>query len=87
KYFAQASGFTASKYDPDEWARVFKASGATYAVLTTKHHDGMALWNTEANDFSVVKQTPAGRDLIGPYVDALRKHGIKVGLYFSHLDW
>ena len=87
KYMAQLDGFTASKYDPEAWADLFERAGARYAVLTTKHHDGIALWDTDANDLSVVKKTPAGRDLIGPYVEALRHHGLKVGFYFSHLDW
>jgi alpha-L-fucosidase len=86
-YMAQLDGFTASNYDPQAWADLFKRSGAQYAVLTTKHHDGVALWDTQQNDLSVVKKTPAGRDLIGPYADALREQGIKVGFYFSHLDW
>lgn len=86
-YMSQLDGFTASKYDPKEWAEIFAASGARYAVLTTKHHDGVALWDTQANDLSVVKKTPAGRDLIGPYVEAMREKGLKVGFYFSHLDW
>lgn len=87
EYFAQASGFTASKYDAEDWAALFKASGAQYAVLTTKHHDGVALWDTQAGSISTVKSTPAGRDLITPYVEALRHHGLRVGFYFSHLDW
>ena len=86
-YMAQRDGFTAAKYDPAEWARLFSEAGACYAVLTTKHHDGMALWDTAVSDLSTVKATPAGRDLVAPYCDALRKKGIKVGLYFSHLDW
>jgi alpha-L-fucosidase len=87
KYLAQSAGFTASAYDPDEWARLFARAGARYAVLTAKHHDGVALWDTAQNDLSVVKRTPAGRDLVGPYVEALRRQDLKVGLYFSHLDW
>lgn len=86
-YMKQLDGFTASKYDPEVWADLFERAGAKYAVLTTKHHDGVALWDTKANDLSVVKKTPAGRDLITPYVEALRHHGLKVGFYFSHLDW
>jgi alpha-L-fucosidase len=86
-YMAQLEGFTAAKYDPDAWARLFKEAGADYAVLTTKHHDGVALWDTQANDLSVVKKSPAGRDLVGPFVKALRKQNLKVGLYYSHLDW
>ncbi|WP_327093267.1 alpha-L-fucosidase [Nonomuraea sp. NBC_01738] len=87
EYMAQADGFTAARFDADEWGRVFAASGARYAVLTTKHHDGMALWDTAQGDLSVVKRTPAGRDLVTEYTEAMRRHGLKVGLYFSHLDW
>jgi alpha-L-fucosidase len=83
----QLDGFTAKNYDPQKWAALFKEAGAGYAVLTTKHHDGVALWDTRLSDLSVVKKTPASRDLIGPYCDALRSAGLKVGLYFSHLDW
>lgn len=87
RYMAQLDGFTAAKYDPEAWADLFKRVGAKYAVLTTKHHDGVALWDTQANDLSVVKRTPAGRDLVRPYVEALRHHHLKVGFYYSHLDW
>ena len=87
EYMNQAERFTARNYNPEKWAILFKEAGARYAVLTTKHHDGMALWDTKMSDLNVVKKTPAGRDLVGPYCDALRKHGLKVGLYFSHLDW
>jgi len=87
EYMEQLPGFTAAKYDPESWAELFEKVGAKYAVLTTKHHDGVALWDTKANDLSVVQKTPAGRDLITPYVEALRRHNLKVGFYFSHLDW
>jgi len=86
-YMKQCAGFSAENYDPQEWAALFKRAGAQYAVLTTKHHDGVALWDTQQNDLSVVKQTPAARDLIAPYVEALRQHDLKVGFYYSHLDW
>ncbi|MGB8354800.1 MAG: alpha-L-fucosidase [Chthoniobacteraceae bacterium] len=86
-YMAQASTFTASQYDPQAWAALFEEAGAKYAVLTTKHHDGFALWPTKFNKLNSVEGAPAGRDLVGPYCEALRAHGLKVGLYFSHLDW
>lgn len=86
-YMKQLSGFTASKYNPENWAKLIKDSGAKYAVLTTKHHDGVALWDTKCNDMDVVGQTPAKRDLVKPYTEALRKEGLKVGYYFSLLDW
>ncbi|MFN8211683.1 MAG: alpha-L-fucosidase [Bacteroidales bacterium] len=87
EYMKQLSGFTASKYNPAEWASLIKESGARYAVLTSKHHDGVALWDTKAGDLNVVKKTPAGRDLVTPFCNELRKNGIKVGLYYSLLDW
>ena len=85
-YMKQAKGFTASHYDPQAWADLIKASGARYAVLTSKHHDGMALWDTKQG-LNVVKDTPARRDLVAPFVTALRKDDLKVGLYFSLIDW
>jgi len=86
-YMKQADSFTAKNYNPEAWAELFKEAGARYAVLTTKHHDGMALWDTKAGDLSVVKKTPAGRDLVKPFAAAMRKNGLKVGFYFSWLDW
>jgi alpha-L-fucosidase len=86
-YMKQLDGFTAKNYDPRAWAELFRKAGAQYAVLTSKHHDGVALWPTEQSELSVAKKTPAGRDLIGPYCEALREQGLRVGLYFSHLDW
>jgi alpha-L-fucosidase len=86
-YMAQATTFTAANYDPDAWAKLFADAGAKYAVLTTKHHDGFALWDTAWNKLNAKDGSPAGRDLIGPYCEALRKHGLKVGLYYSHSDW
>ncbi len=85
-YMKQAKGFTSSHYDPQAWADLIKASGAKYAVLTSKHHDGMALWDTKQG-LNVVKDTPAHRDLVAPFVKALRKDHLKVGLYFSLIDW
>ncbi|MER5895115.1 alpha-L-fucosidase [Streptomyces sp. NPDC001876] len=87
QYMKQLDGFTASDYDPKAWAEVFAKAGAKYAVLTARHHDGVALWNTGQGDLNVVKHTPAGRDLIAGYAEALREQGLKVGLYYSHSDW
>lgn len=87
QYMKQLDGFTASNYKPAEWARLIRESGARYAVLTTKHHDGVALWDTQMSDLNVVDRTPAGRDLVTPFCEALRKEGVKLGLYYSLLDW
>ncbi len=86
-YMSQLKGFTGSNYDPQAWAELIKYSGARYAVITTKHHDGVALWNTKASDLNVVKKTPFKKDAIAPFFAALRKDDIKCGAYFSLLDW
>ena len=86
-YMKQADGFTASKFNADEWAKLFKEAGAKYAVLTSKHHDGVALFDTKESELSVINKTPAGRDLIKEYTAAMQKVGIKTGIYFSLIDW
>jgi alpha-L-fucosidase len=86
-YMKQLDGFTAAKYDPEKWVELIKESGARYAVLTSKHHDGVALWDTELSNLNTVDATPARRDLVKPFVKELRKAGLKVGLYYSLLDW
>lgn len=86
-YMAQCGGFTAQRYDPAAWADLFRRAGARYAVLTTKHHDGIALWDTAHGDLNVVRRTPAARDLVEPFASAVREAGLHLGLYFSHCDW
>ncbi len=86
-YYSQMDGFTAQNFDADKWAELFQKSGAKYVVMTTKHHDGVALWDTKCSDLNVVKGTPAKRDIVKEYTEAVRSHGMKVGLYFSLIDW
>ena len=87
-YFAQEKDFTASNYNPEEWVSLIKESGARYTVITTKHHDGVALWDTKAGDVSTVKSCAAKRDVLTPFVNEVRKQGgIKLGLYYSLIDW
>ncbi|WP_068617643.1 alpha-L-fucosidase [Paenibacillus tuaregi] len=87
EYMSQLQGFTASNYDADQWADLIEKSGARYAVLTSKHHDGVALWDTKYSDLNVVARTPAKRDLVKEYAEAIRKRGIRLGMYFSLIDW
>lgn len=87
EYLEQLPGFTADRYDPEAWARLIRQSGARYAVLTAKHHDGVALWDTREDHLNVVDDTPAGRDLVAPFCRAVRAEGLKVGLYYSLIDW
>jgi alpha-L-fucosidase len=68
QYMSQKDRFTASKYQPKDWVRLIKESGARYTVITSKHHDGVALWPTKAGSLSVDRITPSGRDLLSPFV-------------------
>ncbi|MHA0856155.1 alpha-L-fucosidase [Paenibacillus sp. CMAA1364] len=86
-YMKQLDGFTASKFDADKWADLIEKSGAKYAILTSKHHDGVALWDTKYSDLNVVKKTPVKRDIVQEYADAITKKGIHLGLYYSLIDW
>ncbi|HEX7903212.1 MAG TPA: alpha-L-fucosidase [Chitinophagaceae bacterium] len=85
-YFAMAKDFNPQQYDADKWIRAAKDAGFTYAVLTTRHHEGFALWPSNYGDFST-KNYMGGKDLIKPFVDACRKYGLKVGLYYSPPNW
>jgi alpha-L-fucosidase len=85
-YFAMAKDFNPTNEEPDKWLEAAKSAGFAYAVLTTRHHEGFALWPSDYGDFST-KNYLGGRDLVKPYVEACRKHGLKVGLYYSPPDW
>ena len=78
--------FDPDRYDPVAWARAAADAGMRYVVLTTKHHEGFCLWDSALTDYSV-RATPYGKDLVGPFVDAVRAAGLKVGFYHSLLDW
>ncbi|WP_443944357.1 alpha-L-fucosidase [Pedobacter sp. AW1-32] len=87
-YKSQLSGFTAAKYKPEEWVKLIQESGAKYAVITSKHHDGVALWNSKAKDALTIPQSGAAKkDVLTPFVTALKKSGLKTGIYFSLPDW
>ena len=85
-YFAMAKEFNPQHFDPDKILKAAKDAGFTYAVLTTRHHEGFALWPSDYGDFST-KNYMGGRDLVKEYVDACRRNGLKVGLYYSPPDW
>lgn len=86
-YMKQLKGFHLKNYDPAAWAALIQESGARYSVITTKHHDGVAMYDTKMNNLSSVKATPAGIDMIQPFFAELRKRGIKCGAYYSLIDW
>ena len=78
--------FNPDLFDAKDWVRRAKAAGMKYMVLTTKHHEGFCLWDTKTTDFKITK-TQFGRDLVREYVDACREAGIRVGFYYSIIDW
>jgi alpha-L-fucosidase len=86
-YMKQLKGFTMKKYDPAQWASLIQESGARYSVITTKHHDGVAMYPTKVGTLSSVASTVSKRDVVGPFYSELRKRGIKAGAYFSLIDW
>jgi len=83
KYFDH---FDPDLYDPSTWAQAAKDAGMKYFVVTSKHHDGFCLWDSALTDYKATN-TPAGRDLLGPMMQAFRTEGFKVGFYHSLLDW
>lgn len=101
QYMAQMKGFKAEKYVPSQWVALIQESGAKYCVITTKHHDGLSLFDTQLltlqakknknwqskYPLSTVHQSPVQQDLIAPLFAELKKAGIHTGAYYSLLDW
>ena len=83
KYFNR---FDPDLFDASEWAKKAKKAGMKYAILTTKHHEGFCLFDSAFTDYKITN-TPFGRDLVREFADAFRAEGIKVGFYYSLLDW
>jgi alpha-L-fucosidase len=88
EYQAFAKEFNPVKYDAEAWVKMAKDAGMKYIVITAKHHDGFALFNSKASKWDIADATPYGKDLLKPLAEACRKHGIKLGFYYSHAqDW
>jgi alpha-L-fucosidase len=83
RYFAH---FNPDLYNPREWARAARLAGMKYFVVTMKHHEGFCLWDSKLTDYKATR-TPYGQDLIMPLVQAMRAEGLRVGFYYSLLDW
>lgn len=86
EYAKFARKFNPKRFNADEWVSLAKEAGMRYIVLTTRHHDGFCLWDSKVSDFTSVKSA-AKRDFIAEYVEACRKAGLRVGFYYSLLDW
>ena len=78
--------FNPTQFNADQWVSMAKAAGMKYIVLTTKHHEGFCLWDSALTDYKS-PNTPAGRDLLRPFVEAFRAAGLKIGFYHSVIDW
>jgi alpha-L-fucosidase len=85
-YAEAACHWNPQRFDAAEWAALARRAGMRYAVLTTRHHDGYCLWDSQLTDYTTVAQAP-GRDFVREYVEAFRAEGLRVGLYYSLADW
>ncbi len=80
--------FNPVKFDADEWAKIIKAAGMRYVIITAKHHDGFAMFDSDASDYNIVDATPFGRDPMAELKAACDRNGLKFGFYYSHaFDW
>ncbi len=87
-YMKQLDGFSASNYHPEKWVELIESSGAKYAVITTRHHDGVSLWDSKAKQAITIKNdAKAQKDVLTPFVESLKKSGLKTGFYYSLPDW
>ena len=86
QYQKYVDAFNPADFDAKKWAKTAKAAGMKYAVLTAKHHDGYCLFDSKLTDYKLSKQF-GGRDLVREFLDAFRAEGLKVGLYYSIIDW
>jgi alpha-L-fucosidase len=87
QYEQFARRFNPTQYDPDEWARIAKDAGMKYIVITAKHHEGFAMWDTQATDYNIAKRTSYGKGVLKPLADAARRAGLHFGTYYSIMDW
>lgn len=88
EYQGKAKDFNPVNYDPDEWVKMAKNAGMKYIIITSKHHDGFALFESKASPWNVVDATAYGKDLLKPLAEACKKYGVKLGFYYSQAqDW
>ena len=87
EYEKLAPRFNPVKFDADEWCRMVKDAGMRYITITSKHHDGFAMFDSKVSDYDIVDSTPYGKDVIKMLADACERHGLKLFFYHSQLDW
>lgn len=86
EYAKAAQAFYPHRFDARAWVAAFKAAGARYICFTTRHHDGFSMWDSQASDYNIM-HTPYGRDILRQLADECHRQGIRLHLYYSHLDW
>lgn len=87
-YLKQLDGFTAEKYDPKQWVSLIKDSGAKYTVITSKHHDGISLWDSKQEKALTTKNdAQVKQDVLTPFIKEVKESGLKTGIYYSLPDW
>jgi len=79
--------FNPTEYDPAEWVRIAKKAGMKYITITSKHHDGFAIYDSKVSDYDIVDRTPYRKDALRMLADECKKQGLKLFFYYSHLDW
>jgi alpha-L-fucosidase len=79
--------FNPTQFDAAEWVSMVKDAGMKYITITSKHHDGFAMWDSQISDYNIVKKTPYGKDILKQLADECKKQGIKLFFYHSQLDW
>jgi alpha-L-fucosidase len=87
EYEPLAENFIPVKFDAREWVSLFKRAGARYITITSKHHDGFAMWDSHVSDYDIVDRTPYGKDVLKQLADECERQGVKLCFYHSHLDW
>lgn len=87
EYAKAADAFYPHRFDAREWVRAIKNAGARYICFTSRHHDGFSMWDTKQSDYNIVKATPFKRDVVKELAEACHAEGIRLHLYYSHIDW
>ena len=87
EYAKAAKGFYPADFNAAEWVKAIKDAGAKYITFTTRHHDGFSMWDTDQSDYNIVDATPFKRDILKELAEECEKQGIKLHLYYSHIDW
>lgn len=87
EYAKAAAGFYPANFNAHDWVKAIKDAGAKYICITSRHHDGFSMWDTDQSDYNIVDATPFKRDVLKELAEECEKQGVKLHFYYSHLDW